>query len=117
MRENWGPGLRVGRFPITVDATSQEEGLRFCLASTDSDGICTSVGIYFSDVPLPLLDMYTRGVRFVTGRVHARRDLPEAAALAASGAFDLAAVATTIVDWNQAPEAWGEPATKLVLRR
>lgn len=117
VRENWGPGLRVGRFPITVDATSQEEGLRFCLASTDSDGICTSVGIYFSDVPLPLLDMYTRGVRFVTGRVHARRDLPEAAALAASGAFDLATVATTIVDWNQAPEAWAEPATKLVLRR
>ncbi len=117
VREKYGPNLRVGRFPITVDATAREEGLRFCLASTDADGICTSVGIYFTDVPLPLLDMYTRGVRFVTGRTHARRDLPEALALAASGAFDLATVATTIVDWEHAPEAWVEPATKLVLRR
>ncbi len=117
VREKYGPRLRVGRFPITVDATAREEGLRFCLASTDADGICTSVGIYFTDVSLPLLDMYTRGVRFVTGRIHARRDLPEGLALAASGAFDLATVATTIVDWEQAPEAWVEPATKLVLRR
>jgi threonine dehydrogenase-like Zn-dependent dehydrogenase len=117
VREEWGPRLRVGRFPITVDATGQEEGLRFCLASTDADGTCTSVGIYFADVSLPLLDMYTRGVRFVTGRIHARRDLPGALALAASGALDLAAVATTIVDWDRAPEAWVEPATKLVLHR
>jgi len=29
--------------------------------------------------------MYTRGVRFVTGGTHARRDLPEALAIAASG--------------------------------
>jgi hypothetical protein len=42
--------------------------------------------------------MYTRGVRFVTGGTHARRDLPEALAIAASGEFDLATIATTIVD-------------------
>jgi len=117
VRETWGPSLRVGRFPITVDATGQAEGLRFCLASTDGDGTCTSAAIYFADVALPLLDMYTRGVRFVTGRVHARRDLPDAVALATSGSFDLGSIATTIVDWEHAPEAWAEPATKLVLRR
>lgn len=117
VREKCEPSLRVGRFPITVDASAREEGLRFCLASTDADGTCTSVGIYFADVPLPLLDMYTRGARFVTGRVHARRELPAAMALAASGAFDLAAVATTVVPWERAAEAWVEPAVKLVLRR
>jgi alcohol dehydrogenase len=60
--------------------------------------------------------MYTRGIEFVTGRADARRDLPAAAALATRG-FDLAAVATTIIDWSSAAEAWGEPATKLVVRR
>ena len=107
-------GLRAGRFPITVDATSRPDGLRFCLASTDAGGTCTSVGIYFADVPLPMLDMYTRGVRFVTGRIDARRDLP--AALALPG-FDLAAVVSTVVDWDDAAAAWGEPAPKLVVRR
>ncbi|WP_394823679.1 zinc-binding dehydrogenase [Pendulispora albinea] len=117
VRAKCEPALRIGRFPITVDGTSREEGLRFCLASTDNDGICTSVGIYLGDVPLPLLDMYSRGVHFVTGRVHARGVLPTALALAARGAFDLASIATTVVPWERAPEAWLEPATKLVVRR
>jgi len=107
-------GLRAGRFPITVDATSRPDGLRFCLASTDAGGTCTSVGVYFADVPMPLLDMYTRGVHFVTGRTDARRDLPAALALAG---FDLAAVVSTVVDWDDAAAAWVEPAPKLVVRR
>lgn len=109
------PALRAGRFPITVDATSHPDGLRFTLASTDAGGTCTSVGVYFADVPMPLFDMYSRGIEFLTGRVDARRDLPAAAALATAG-FDLATIATTVVDWSHAAEAWVEPATKLVIR-
>ncbi len=111
------PGLRVGRFPITVDATGREEGLRFCLSSTDPWGECTSVGVYFTDVPMPLLEMYTRGVRFITGRVDARSVLPAALAAFATGALDLAPVAARVVPWAQAPEAWLEAAPKLVVRR
>jgi alcohol dehydrogenase len=117
VREKVSPELRLGRFPVTVDASGRDEGLRFCLASTDVEGVCTSVGIYFLDVPLPLLQMYTRGVRFVTGRVNARGELSRALPLAASGAFDIATVATRVVPWAQAAVAWGEPATKLVLAR
>jgi threonine dehydrogenase-like Zn-dependent dehydrogenase len=109
--------LRLGRFPVTVDASAREEGLHFCIASTDLDGVCTSVGIYFAEVPLPLLEMYTRGIRFITGRTQARRDLPAALQLASSGAFDLATVATTVVSWDEAPRAWTEPTPKLVVRR
>lgn len=108
---------RVGRFAITVDASGREDGLRLCLASTDAWGECTSVGVYFTDVALPLLDMYSRGVRFVTGRIDARRDLPEALRIAASGAFALAPITTSVVAWDDAPAAWTEPATKLVIRR
>jgi alcohol dehydrogenase len=109
--------LRIGRFPITVDATSREEGLRFCINSTESEGTLTSVGIYFGDVALPLFDMYTRGITFITGRVQARRDLPAALALLEQGALDLGAVATTIVPWDEAPRAWVDNFPKLVLRR
>ncbi|WP_205633992.1 alcohol dehydrogenase catalytic domain-containing protein [Labilithrix luteola] len=117
VREKCTPALRLGRFPITVDATAREEGLRFLLGSTEPEGTCTSVGIYFADVALPLFEMYTRGVTFVTGRVHARREIPAALALAARGLLDLAPVATTIAAWDAAPEAWILPAPKLVLHR
>lgn len=114
VHEKYRPGLRVGRFPITVDATARPEGLRFCIGSTDGGGICTSVGIYFGEVPFDLLDMYTRGIRFVTGRVDARRELEPALALVAKGLFELAPIVSTIVPFEEAPRAWTEPATKLV---
>ena len=114
--ETPAPGLRAGRFPVTVDATSRPDGLRFCLASTDAGGTCTSVGVYFADVAMPMLDMYTRGITFVTSRTDARRDLPAALALAGAG-FDLAAVVSTVVDWDDAAAASIEPAPKLVVRR
>jgi alcohol dehydrogenase len=117
VREKATAALRLGRFPITVDASGREDGLRFCIASTDVEGLCTSVGIYFTDVPFPLLEMYTRGITFVTGRINTRRDLPGALALLAKGALDLGTVATTIVPWDQAAEAWLEPVPKLVLAR
>ena len=117
LREKCAPGLKAGRFEITVDCTSREEGLRFCLASTEPEGVCTSVGIYFGDVALPLLEMYTRGITFITSRINARRDLPEALSLFAKGAFDLSSVATKVVSWDEAPSAWAEPAAKLVVKR
>ena len=48
-------------------------GLHCALRSTEADGICTSVGIFFeAETPMPMLEMYTRGSGFETGRVHAR---------------------------------------------
>jgi threonine dehydrogenase-like Zn-dependent dehydrogenase len=117
IRAKCEPALRVGRFPITVDATAREDGLRFALASTDRWGECTSIGIYFGSVALPMLDMYIRGVRFSTGRIDARRDLPAALAAVAGQGFDLTTIATTVVDWADAADAWLQPATKLVVRR
>lgn len=109
--------MRVGRFPVVVDATSRPEGLRFCIDGTEPEGTLTSVGIYFGEVPMPLFEMYTRGITFVTGRVQARRELPAALALLERGALDLAAVATTVVPWDEAARAWTENVPKLVVRR
>jgi threonine dehydrogenase-like Zn-dependent dehydrogenase len=103
---------------ITVDATGDEAGLAAALRSTDDYGTCTSVAIYFGGAtPIPLLEMYTRGVTFHVSRADSRLYLPTVLDLVAAGRLDPLAVPTTIVPWDQAAEAWLEPATKLVVQR
>ena len=73
---------KLGRFPITVDASGDHAGLHAALRSTAPDGVCTSVAIYFEPLtPVPLLELYTRGCTLHTGRVHARSVIPEVLAL------------------------------------
>ena len=67
-------GSRLGRYPITVDHSGEVAGLHSTLRSTEPDGSCTSTAIYFARDRAPLLEMYTRGVEFRTGRVNAYRD-------------------------------------------
>jgi threonine dehydrogenase-like Zn-dependent dehydrogenase len=106
------------RAPITVDGTGDAEGLAAVLRSTEDYGYCTSVAIYFGRAtPMPLLEMYTRGVTFHVSRADSRRLLPEVLGLVTTGQLDPLAIPTTVVQWNDAPVAWLEPATKLVLVR
>jgi alcohol dehydrogenase len=109
---------RYDRAPITVEASGELDGLNAALRSTDDYGFCTAVAIHFAPtVPLPLLEMYTRGVTFHLSRADSRRLLPAVLELFAAGRFDPLAVPTTIVPWDRADEAWLQPATKLVLER
>ncbi len=113
------PPKRVGPFPITVDASADPEGLALALRSTAPDGICTSTAIYFGEQPsLPLLEMYTKGITFRTGRVNARPAMPHVLALAASGALHPELVTTSVVGWADAADALLERGwTKLVIER
>lgn len=106
------------RARITVDNTGDEDGLATTIRSTDVYGRCTSVVIHFTPTtPVPLLEMYTRGITLHVSRADSRRYLPEVVEHVAAGRFDPAAVPTTVVPWDRADEAWLEPATKLVLDR
>lgn len=110
---------RLGPFPITVDASADPQGLKLALRSTAPDGVCTSTAIYFGDVPaLPLLEMYTKGITFATGRVHARDAMPGVLELAAAGALHPELVTTRSVSWAEAADALLERDwTKLVIER
>ena len=109
---------RLERAPIVVENTADVDGLACALRSTGDYGTCTSVAIHFAPTtPMPLLELYTKGITYHLSRADSRRFLPEVIDLAASGALDPLAVPTTIVPWDQADEAWLEPATKLVLER
>jgi threonine dehydrogenase-like Zn-dependent dehydrogenase len=110
---------RVGPYAITVDSSGDPDGLALALRSTAPDGTCTSTAIYFGEQPsLPLLEMYTKGITFKTGRANARTAMPHVLELAASGAMHPELVTTRVVGWSDAADALLERGwTKLVIER
>jgi threonine dehydrogenase-like Zn-dependent dehydrogenase len=103
---------------VTVDVTGSPGGLTCVIRSTERYGTCTALAIAFhAGEQLPLLEMYTRGITFHTSRADARRYLPEVLELMARTTFEPLAVPTTVCSWEEAPTAWLEPATKLVVQR
>lgn len=109
---------RAGSYPITVDASGRHEGLACALRSTEPDGTCTSIGIYYEETtPVPLLEMYTKGITFQTGRVHARPAMEPVLDLIREGKFDPAPVTGQTVSWDDAAEALSELAVKTVVTR
>ncbi len=109
---------RLDRAPIVVAGSLQVEGLHCAIRSTGPMGRITPITIHFGPgVPLPLLEMYTRGITFHTSRADSRRYLSEVLDLVAAGRIDPLAVPTTVVDWDQAADFWLQPALKLVVTR
>jgi alcohol dehydrogenase len=109
---------RLGSYPITVDASNDPAGLACALRSTAPDGVCTSIGIYFEPMtPVPLFEMYTKGIQFVTGRVHAREAMGRALALIEQGLVRPEAITSHTVMWDDAPAAIGELRGKIIVTR
>jgi len=109
---------RLDRAPIVIAASLAVEGLHCAIRSTQAYGRLSVVTIHFApQTPLPLLEMYTRGITFHTSRADSRRYLPEVLDLVAAGRLDPLAVPTTVVDWGQALQRWLEPAIKMVITR
>jgi threonine dehydrogenase-like Zn-dependent dehydrogenase len=110
---------RLGPFPITVDSSADPDGLALALRSTAPDGMCTSTAIYFGEQPsLPLLEMYTKGITFKTGRANAREAMPHVLELAASRAIEPELVTSRVVGFDDAADALLERDwCKLVIER
>lgn len=107
-----------GGYPISVDASSTEAGLRFALGALAPGGVCTSVGFYFRrGTPLPLWRMYLGGWTLSTGLANARADLPAVMELVSSGRLRPEVVTTVRADWDDAPTAFLKRATKVVVER
>ena len=105
--KSWAP------YPVTVHTTADPATLLSALRATWPDGVCTDTGIYTAPVELPILHMYTRGVRFVTGRVNARAVIPEILENLSATA-DLMPIVDTVVPWEDAAGAWPAMAGKTV---
>jgi threonine dehydrogenase-like Zn-dependent dehydrogenase len=109
--KSWDP------YPVTVHTSMDPSVLAATLRATWPDGVCTDTGIYFTDgVKLPLLPMYTRGARFVTGRVNARAVIPHILRLL-SATGDLSLAVDRVVPWDDASSVWPEITGKTVFTR
>ena len=109
---------RLDRAPIVVAGSLQSEGLDCAIRSTQAYGRLTIVTIHFApQTPLPLLEMYTRGITVHTSRADSRRYLNEVLDLVAAGRIDPLAVPTTEIAWETADQRWLEPALKMVVTR
>jgi threonine dehydrogenase-like Zn-dependent dehydrogenase len=108
--KSWDP------YPVTAHTSANPALLAATLRATWPDGVCTDTGIYFDKVEMPLLPMYTRGVRFVTGRVNARAVIPAILGLLGDG-LDLSPVVDRAVPWEDAPSVWPTMTGKTVFTR
>jgi threonine dehydrogenase-like Zn-dependent dehydrogenase len=109
---------RLGPYPITVDASFDKAGLACALRSAEPDGVCTSIGIYLEpETPVPLLEMYTKGIRFETGRAHARPAMEPILDLVRAGSFEPEHVTRETATWDDAAEAVAGHGGKLVITR
>jgi threonine dehydrogenase-like Zn-dependent dehydrogenase len=107
---------RLGAHPLTVDASTNPEGLACALRSTASGGICISTGIYFTgDIPLPLDEMYYTGMTFKTGHPHVRMNISAVLDLVSTGHLHPERITTEVATWDEAPEALLSFRTKLVV--
>lgn len=105
------------RYPVTVQTSANPALLAATLRATWPDGVCTDTGVYFQrTVEMPLLSMYTHGVRYITGRVNARAAIPQVLELLAGG-LDLAPAVDRVVAWEDAPSGWPEMTGKTVFTR
>ncbi len=109
-----GSGPTRSRSPRSPD----HAGLNCALRSTEPDGVCTAIAIYFEpETPMPLLEMYTRGIRFHTGRCHARATMEPILELIRDGSFEPELVTHETATWDEALEAVAGHEGKLVITR
>ena len=112
------PGRETPRYPVVVTTIPDPARLLAAVRSTASGGVCTDTGIFYgNDTPLPLLELYSRAVRFTTGIVMARPAIPPLLDLVASGALRPAEVTARVVPWSDADQAWPVMTSKTVFVR
>jgi threonine dehydrogenase-like Zn-dependent dehydrogenase len=112
-----GTPERLGPYPITVDAAAHPDGLRLALRSVAPGGTCTSIGIYYAPVELPLLELFLADVTFRTGMAHTHPARAEALALVAAGRLHPELVTAAQVAWDDAVDALSHATGKLVVTR
>lgn len=112
------PPERMGQYQITVDASADEQVLGCALRSTEPEGVCTSVGIYFgATTPVPLNEMFYNGITFKTGRANSRAGIPAVLDLIRKGAFKPEMLTTKLAPWDEAAEALLDTSSKVVVFR
>jgi threonine dehydrogenase-like Zn-dependent dehydrogenase len=109
-------GAELGEYPIVIDASGNPAELQRALRAVAPGGTCHSVGIYFLDVPMPLLEMYARDVTFRTGRPSVGPHIARVLGLVAEGRLHPERVGS-VAAWDDAPDVLAARPLKPILCR
>ena len=105
-------------YDVVVEASSQTSGLRDAIRALKPGGICTATGYYLATgTKVPIMDMYATSATLRVGISHVRPILPALLDFIATTGFPAEQVTSLLADWEEAPAAYAEHATKLVLHR
>lgn len=105
-------------YEIVVDADGQAETLVQAIRATEPEGLFTSVTIHMRPLTgLPLIEMYFKGLSFHTGRANVRTAIEPVLSLCTHGRFHPDRIETKLFGFDDAPEAWLDPAVRTAASR
>lgn len=105
------------QYEIVVDACGTAEALLQAIRATEPEGHVTSVVIHLRPTtPLPLLEMYHKGIFYRTGRANCRPAVAPVLDACKQG-FDPGAVASRVYPFDEAPAAWMDDGLRTVATR
>jgi hypothetical protein len=99
---------------LSIPFSLRVEGFLHAVDATAPEGTLHSASYYAAPMPLPRGKLYTKGIRFFTGRVHSAAALPEILAFLQSG-FDPGGITPTVIAWNNSASDYLDHAIKLVV--
>lgn len=112
-----GEALPEESYDVVVDASANPGELARALRAVAPGGVCNSVGIYFVDTPLPLLDMHANDVAFRIGRCSVGPHVARVLALVAEGKLHPERVHTEVAPWESMIETLLARKMKPILSR
>lgn len=104
------------RFDIVVDASLSEAATLEVLRAAAPEAIITCVAPHFG-APVsafPLAELYHKGATFLTGRPNCRANLEPTLSVCCHTAFDPELIGAKVFRFDDAPEAWIDPAVRVV---
>lgn len=113
------PGdVAPGAYPVTVDASMDEQLLDLAIRATAPSGTVTVSTMYASNaVTLPLLTMFERCLTLRTGQPHARALIEPVLDLIVAGSLRPSRITTDVVAWDGADRAFSRGTGKIVCVR
>lgn len=108
----------TGNYGISVEGTGTAAGIHFAIRSLSPGGVATAVSYYFErGTPVPLFSMYMNDATLHVGLSHVRAAMPHVLQLIERRHFDPGRITTLRADWQDAPAAFLEDTTKVVVAR
>ena len=112
------PGDLPMLYEIVVDACGTPDTLIQAIRATEPEGVLTSVTIHLGETtPVPMLEMYHKGITLRTGRANVRTNIPPTLDCCHAHGFRPDLIETRLYGFDDAPAAWMDDALRTAAAR